>query len=58
MADISMCANATPHCGKTFQCRRNTDSGTRPSWRQSWMTFPGGKDCDGFWPKSPNSKEA
>ncbi|MDP3491784.1 MAG: hypothetical protein Q8R82_01625 [Hyphomonadaceae bacterium] len=58
MPDITMCANATPHCGKTFQCYRSTDSGTKPSWHQSWASFEGGKDCPSFWEREPAKTKA
>ena len=51
MPDIEMCANATPHCGKTFDCYRHTDSGTKPSWQQAWGSQEGGKECRDFLPK-------
>lgn len=51
MPDISMCI--TPGCALSERCRRHEDSGTAPSFRQSWMEFgPPGDGCKDFWPVS------
>lgn len=49
MPDISMC-NA--QCPVSVKCKRHPNSGTKPSWRQSWMAFePKDKvGCDSFYP--------
>lgn len=48
MPDISMCTNTA--CKVSRICRRHEDSGTTPTpLRQSYMVFPGGDDCPGFW---------
>lgn len=48
MPDITMCNVAT--CHLAMRCYRHANSGTKPSWRQSWATFESGPgdDCDHF----------
>jgi hypothetical protein len=38
MPDISMCMNSE-HCPLAYNCYRAEESGTKPSERQSWMSF-------------------
>ena len=56
MTDISMCMSST--CPLKDSCYRNTDSGTKPSARQSWFIGPAaeGLDCKYYWPLEKDSK--
>lgn len=55
MPDIAMC-NA--QCPVSVSCRRHTNSGTKPSYRQSWMMFEpeDERGCGDYWPARPTNE--
>lgn len=45
MPDISMCSNK--NCPLKDKCYRFT---AKPNERQAYSDFPGGEDCEYYWP--------
>lgn len=48
MPDFAMCIETG--CPKSKQCKRHSDSGTKPGVYQSYAGFDYANGCEEFWP--------